>query len=206
MSCIRTVKPLVISLFADIALAIEGEFERYAAIVLGILKQAGQVNFNGDDEDLVEYINSLREAILEAYTGILQVYTSAILHHLFRELTTFLQGLSSAKKQDMVIPAIDTIIDFLRSASDEHRSDEVLKAAIGLLGDLGQIFGNKMLAVYNQPFVNILLQQGSQIEEISDVANWAQNVSRQIKFCLHLISKCIFCLDRDECSQWHNGV
>ena len=40
---IRSVKPFVISLFADVALAIEGDFDRYTGIVLGILKQAGEV-------------------------------------------------------------------------------------------------------------------------------------------------------------------
>ena len=37
----RSVKPHVISLFSDIAMAIEGDFDRYTSIVLGILKQAG---------------------------------------------------------------------------------------------------------------------------------------------------------------------
>lgn len=71
----RSVKPHVISLFADIAMAIEGDFDRYTAIILNILKQAGEVNISSDDEDLVEYINTLRNSILEAYTGILQVDT-----------------------------------------------------------------------------------------------------------------------------------
>ena len=35
----------------------------------------------------------------------------------------------------------------------EQKSEEVLKAAVGLLGDLGQIFGNKMVNVYRMPFV-----------------------------------------------------
>lgn len=69
----RSVKPHVISVFADIAMAIEGDFERYSKIILGILKQAGEVDINTDDEDLIEYINTLRNSILEAYTGILQV-------------------------------------------------------------------------------------------------------------------------------------
>jgi importin subunit beta-1 len=69
------VKPNVISLFSDIALAIEGEFERYLNIVLGIIKQAGEVVINTEDEDLIEYINVLRNSILEAYTGIILVST-----------------------------------------------------------------------------------------------------------------------------------
>ncbi len=70
----RSVKPHAISLFADIALAIEGGFERFCPAVLAMLGQAGRVLINEtDDEDHVEYINSLREAILEAYTGMVQV-------------------------------------------------------------------------------------------------------------------------------------
>jgi hypothetical protein len=36
------VKPHVISVFGDIAMAIEGDFDRYTSIVFGILKQAGE--------------------------------------------------------------------------------------------------------------------------------------------------------------------
>ena len=73
---IRSVKPHVINVFSDIALAIEGDFDRYAGVILGILKQAGEVNLSPetDDDDLKDYINSLRESILQAYTGILQVH------------------------------------------------------------------------------------------------------------------------------------
>lgn len=156
----RAVKPHVISLFADVAMAIEGEFERYTSIILGILKQAGEVNINSADEDLVEYINTLRNSILEAYTGILQ-------------------GLKASNKQDSVLPFVEGIVEFLhRSAADENRSSEVLKSAVGLLGDLGQTFGAKMQPLYVMPFVSMLIQQGAQADaEIQEVAQWAQSVS-----------------------------
>lgn len=116
-------------------MAIEGDFDRYTSIVLGILKQAGEVNMDDGDEDLVDYINSLRVAIMEAYTGIVQ-------------------GLKEAKKEESVVPALDAIVELLqRSTNDENKSEEVLKAAVGLLGDLGQIFGSRMAQVYRMPFV-----------------------------------------------------
>jgi importin subunit beta-1 len=60
--------------FADIALAIGAQFERYAGVVLGILEQASTVMAaNQDDEGEIEYINTLRVSILEAYTGIVHV-------------------------------------------------------------------------------------------------------------------------------------
>jgi hypothetical protein len=45
--------------------------------------------------------------------------------------------LKGSKKQDIVAPSLNSIVEFLqRSSSDIHRSDEVLKSSIGLLGDL----------------------------------------------------------------------
>jgi importin subunit beta-1 len=67
------VKPQVLAVFADIAMAIEVDFQRYAPLVLSMLQQAGEVTITTTDEEIIEYINSLREAILEAYAGIIQV-------------------------------------------------------------------------------------------------------------------------------------
>lgn len=69
----RIVKPQVLAVFADIAMAIEADFQRYAPLVLHMLQQAGEVTITTTDEEIIEYINSLREAILEAYAGIIQV-------------------------------------------------------------------------------------------------------------------------------------
>jgi importin subunit beta-1 len=161
----RSVKPHVISLFADIAMAIEGDFDRYAGVILGILKQAGDVNISSDDEELIEYINTLRQSILEAYTGILQ-------------------GLKAANKQDTVIPYLEAITEFMhRSAADENRSSDVLKAAVGLLGDLGQTFGSKMLPLYQMPFVPLMIQQAAQADEdIQEIAQWTQTVRHCVRF------------------------
>eukprot|EP00428_Durinskia_dybowskii_P064152 CAMPEP_0170368380 /NCGR_PEP_ID=MMETSP0117_2-20130122/7427_1 /TAXON_ID=400756 /ORGANISM="Durinskia baltica, Strain CSIRO CS-38" /LENGTH=852 /DNA_ID=CAMNT_0010623045 /DNA_START=84 /DNA_END=2642 /DNA_ORIENTATION=+ len=160
----RSVKPHVISLFADIAMAVEGDFDRYAAIILNILKQAGEVNINSNDEDLVEYINTLRNSILEAYTGILQ-------------------GLKEANKQDTILPFVEGMVEFLhRSAADENRTNEVLKSCVGLLGDMGQTFGVKMQALYQMPFVPLLIQQASQSDEedIREIAQWAQSMVQSV--------------------------
>ena len=81
---LRSAKPHVISAFADIAMAIEGDFMHYLEVILRILQQAASVNIDDNaDEELVEYINSLRESILGAYTGILQVLC---IHFIFKFL------------------------------------------------------------------------------------------------------------------------
>jgi len=68
----RSIKPLIISSFGDMALAIGGQFEKYIKFVAAILKKASEVQAESNNEDMLEYINLLREHILEAYTGILQ--------------------------------------------------------------------------------------------------------------------------------------
>ena len=48
-----------------------------------------------------------------------------------------LQGLGADKKQDAVFGSAENIAEFLRrSTADPHRSDDVLKSAIGLVGDM----------------------------------------------------------------------
>lgn len=140
-------------------MAVEGDFDRYSGTILQILKQAGEVNIDTDDEDLIEYINTLRTAILDAYTGIIQ-------------------GLATANKQDTIFPHMTSIVDFIqRSAKDPSRSGEVLKTSVGLIGDLGQIYKAKSRPLFEQPFVQQLideaLQNGVDFEE---VANWTQTV------------------------------
>lgn len=66
----RNVKISVLSCFGDIALAIGPHFEPYFETTMGVLRQAGQVEPNPLDYDIVDYVSQLREGILEAYTGI----------------------------------------------------------------------------------------------------------------------------------------
>lgn len=76
-------------------------------------------------------------------------------------------------------PYIDTIMDLLRRIDDKNKSSEVLKTAVGVLGDLGQTFGKRMHNLYLQPFVSSLVQQALTDEEddVKQVADWSQSVS-----------------------------
>ena len=65
---------------------------------------------------MADYVNSLREGILEAYTGIVQ-------------------GLKADGKSALLAPYIEGIFKFLHNISmDENRTDGVARGAIGLLG------------------------------------------------------------------------
>jgi len=126
----RQVKPNILSCFGDIALAINGHFTKYLDVTLQMLEQAGMTEVPIDDEEMIEYLNVLREGILEAYTGIVQ-------------------GLKDGKQIQLLIninsPAIPKIFHFLeriaRDVNDHPNSvdDSILEHAIGLIGDLADI-------------------------------------------------------------------
>jgi len=159
----RSVKPPVISALADISLAIAGDFDRYLEPVFIVLQQAGAVSYEPDqseDDDLMEYINSMRSSVIDAYTGILQ-------------------GMKSDGKQNVLIPAIDKVIELvLLCANDENRTDELLSSTLGLIGDLIDCYGIKMQPFCAQRAITELVQEGlaQQDPAIVRVSQWVQQL------------------------------
>ncbi|KAF2300037.1 hypothetical protein GH714_007204 [Hevea brasiliensis] len=70
----RSVKPPIFSCFGDIALAIGENFEKYLMYAMPMLQSAAELSAHaaGADDEMIDYTNSLRNGILEAYSGILQ--------------------------------------------------------------------------------------------------------------------------------------
>ncbi|CAE7535881.1 KPNB1 [Symbiodinium microadriaticum] len=156
----RVVKPHVIAVFADVSLAIEGSFDRYAGTVLHMLEQAGEVSISTDDEDIIEYINQLREAILDAYIGIVQG-----------------QQADPKRGMNVVGPHVDKMLEFVKRVSlDVHRTSGVLKNVIALLGDLGTLFGKKLAGILREPFVAHLIQQASEDEDMTKIVDWTKQI------------------------------
>ncbi|RWR97523.1 importin subunit beta-1 [Cinnamomum micranthum f. kanehirae] len=67
----RSVKPPIFSCFGDIALAIGENFEKYLIYAMPTLQGAAEVSTHtsGADDEMTEYMNMLRNEILEAYSG-----------------------------------------------------------------------------------------------------------------------------------------
>jgi len=155
----RSVKPPVLSAFGDIALAVGGNFEKYLQVTMLMLGQASMTTFPPDNEDLIDYLNLLREGILEAYTGIIQ-------------------GLKSENKQELLLSFIDGIAAFLDMISqDEHRDESVVRNAIGVIGDLGDSLGARVYPYVTRPFVATFLQDGqSGTEKTRELCEWTNGV------------------------------
>lgn len=160
----RSVKPPVLSCFGDIAMAIGAAYQPYLDFSIMMLMQASGTKVPEDDEDLVEYLNLLRESILEAYVGIIQ-------------------GLRDANMMPAFVQYVPHIMSFLQEIStDPNRDDFVLSKAVGLLGDLAQTLGPQIRDQLNQPFVSDLIGHGLAVSDQStiEMAQWASSIVLQI--------------------------
>lgn len=168
----RSVKPQILSVFGDIALALGGEFKKYLAVVLDTLDQASQAQVDKTDYDMVDYLNELREGCLEAYTGIIQ-------------------GLKGDQENNvhpdvmLMQPRVPFILSFIdHIAMDEDHSDGVVANAAGLIGDLCVAFGKDVLKlVEDMPRINELLTEGrrSKTQKTKTLAGWATKELRKLK-------------------------
>ncbi|XP_076241578.1 importin subunit beta Fs(2)Ket isoform X3 [Calliopsis andreniformis] len=168
----RSVKPQIFSVFGDIALSIGPEFKKYLDVVLRTLAQASQAEVDRNDYDMIDYLNELREGVLEAYTGIVQG----------------LRGDNSNPCPDaavsLVEPHVPFIIQFITTiAQDPEHSDGNVSASVGLLGDLVTVFGAKLLPIVETEPLTDLVSKGrrSRSQKTRTLASWAAKEIRKLK-------------------------
>ncbi|XP_062146046.1 importin subunit beta-1-like [Alnus glutinosa] len=166
----RSVKPPIFSCFGDIALAIGENFEKYLMYAMPMLQSAAELSahISGADDDMLEYTNSLRNGILEAYSGIFQ-------------------GFKGSSKTQLLMPYAPHILQFLDSLyMEKDMDDAVSKTAIGVLGDLADTLGSNaspliQQSVSSRDFLNECLSSDDHL--IRESAEWAKlAISRAISF------------------------
>ncbi|KAK4959557.1 hypothetical protein LTR28_005277 [Elasticomyces elasticus] len=64
-------KPAILQCFGDIAQAIGGAFETYLSVVAQVLQQAAGINITDNTFEMLDYVVSLREGIMDAWGGII---------------------------------------------------------------------------------------------------------------------------------------
>lgn len=171
----RSVKPHILSVFGDIALAVGPEFKKYLNVVLQTLQQAAQAQVDKSDYDMVDYLNELREGCLESYTGIIQGLKG--------------DGKEPSPDVFLVKDHIIFMLTFIEAiALDEDHSDGVIAASSGLLGDLCSAFGgsfgaNLLKLIDSKPKISDLLQEGrrSKTSKTKSLAVWATKEMRKLR-------------------------
>ena len=160
----RKIKAAVMTCFGDIAMAITGDFEKYLGPVVQMLREASSTRLAdgpADSEEWIEYLNSLREGVLEAYSGIIH-------------------GLKESNKLPLFKEHVNTVLMLVKEISEDQTSQmPVIKAAVGVVGDLILVFQTELAAyVGKAPFLSNLVQIAirSQEPKLLQNANWLQTM------------------------------
>ncbi|KAJ9314360.1 hypothetical protein DTO271D3_5337 [Paecilomyces variotii] len=162
-------KPSILETFGDIAQAIGTHFDTYLPVVAQVLQQASNVTASHDVSfDMLDYIVSLREGIMDAWGGILLAY-------------------KGTPQVNQLQPYIESIFQLLHLISqDPSRSEGLMRASMGVLGDLADAFPNGEFAAYfRNDWVTSLVRETRTSREYGprtiDTARWArEQVKRQV--------------------------
>lgn len=110
-------KPAILQCFGDIAGAIGGAFETYLSVVAQVLQQAATVQPNPEGSyEMYDYVQSLREGIMDAWGGIIN-------------------AMKASNKSALLTPYVDSIFQLLNSVHcDENPSEALLRSSMGVIG------------------------------------------------------------------------
>ncbi|CAH0389883.1 unnamed protein product [Bemisia tabaci] len=168
----RSIKPQILAVFGDIAIGIGPHFRKYLDVVLQTLIHATQVEVDRNNYDMLEYLNELRENVLETYTGIIQ--------GLKGESTGPYEENADLVALEAHVPYIASFITMV--AQDQERSDSNTSAAAGLIGDLCSTFGPKVLPLLDVEPINEMLAQGRKSQrKTKTMAAWATKQLKTLK-------------------------
>ncbi|KAF8841836.1 ARM repeat-containing protein [Paxillus ammoniavirescens] len=159
----RNVKISILSCFGDIALAIGVAFEPYLDTTMGVLRQAGALQPNPLDFDLVDYVSQLREGILEAYTGVVT-------------------GFKNTDKVHLLLHHSSNILELIqRCLADDERIESTVKLCFGLLGDLADCFPNGQLRqlLLSEWIASELRSKRGMSQETKKTMRWAREMVKR---------------------------
>ena len=110
-------KPAILQCFGDIAQAIGGPFEVYLGVVAAVLSQAAGVNVGGETSfELMDYVISLREGIMDAWDGVVV-------------------AMKTGGKTQLLEPYIEPVFTLLKSVyEDQNRSEPLMRSSMGVIG------------------------------------------------------------------------
>lgn len=120
--------------------------------------------------DMVEYLNELRESVLEAYTGIIQG----------------LKGVEKTPHQDVfhLEPHLGHILMFIKRIADEgDNPDSMIASAAGFIGDLCSAFGPRLLPLVDNTTITQFLSEGkrSKSSRTKSLCNWALKEIKKLR-------------------------
>lgn len=162
-------KPAILQCFGDIAGAIGGHFETYLSVVAQVLEQASTVTATPEGPyEMYDYVVSLREGIMDAWGGIIGAMKAS-------QKTQALQ---------QYVPAVFQLLGLI--ANDQNRSESLMRASMGVIGDLADAYPNgELVDAFRQDWLTTMIKETKTNREFQprtvETARWArEQVKRQL--------------------------
>ncbi|KAF2874210.1 armadillo-type protein [Massariosphaeria phaeospora] len=161
-------KPAILQCFGDIAQAIGPKFDNYLPTVARFLQQASSVSVNSSNFEMMDYVISLREGIIDAWDGCVV-------------------AMKSGGQSQFIVPYLDSIFELLRIIqADPNRTEGLLRTSCGVIGDLADAFPNGEFRDYfRHDFLTALTRETRAnhdfLPRTRDTARWArEQIKRQV--------------------------
>ncbi|KAF2199381.1 importin subunit beta-1 [Delitschia confertaspora ATCC 74209] len=161
-------KPAILQCFGDIAQAISGHFEPYLPVVAQVLQQASSVSVQADNFEMMDYITSLREGIMDAWDGCII-------------------AMKSSGKTQLMTPYIGSIFELLKVIhEDTNRTEALMRSSCGVIGDIADAFPNgEFRDFFRHDFLTAMTREtranADFLSRTRDTARWArEQIKRQI--------------------------
>jgi len=167
----RDLRALILLCFGDIAMVIGADFERYFQPVMEKLSMAANIKVDDipegrKNDEWIRYLNSLRNNVLEAYTGIIHGFKECGRLKLF---------------QSHVFAVLDFIERIVNDWRDKLTTDLVMKNSCGLIGDLILVYHQQLVQecdLKNKQYLQTLLEfcQRSNDNAVKSTFTYLQNL------------------------------
>ncbi|KAB5560284.1 armadillo-type protein [Coniochaeta sp. 2T2.1] len=181
-------KPAILQCFGDIAGAIGGHFETYLSVVAQVLQQAATVTATAENSyEIFDYVVSLREGIMDAWGGIIGAMKSSDKSEFCLLAPLPMTSTNDALPAAVLQPYVQSIFQILNTvALDANRSEALLRASMGVIGDLADAYPNgELVEAFRQDWVMAMIKEVRSNKELQsrtlETARWArEQVKRQL--------------------------
>lgn len=162
----RELRPLILSCFGDIASSVGDQFIEYLQVVMDICAQAQTLQPEDSSLESLDYILSVREAVLDAYVGMIG-------------------GLHD--RPDAIYPFTTQVFQFLLSVYSDINmtvSDHVCRSVVGIFGDLAMMYPDgRIKNVFLQDWVTEFIRKtranAAFQQSTKDTARWAREQQKK---------------------------
>ncbi|KAL6857856.1 karyopherin Kap95 [Amphichorda felina] len=163
-------KPAILQCFGDIAGAIGGHFETYLSVVAQVLDQASTITASPEGPyEMYDYVISLREGIMDAWGGIIGAMKASSKN-------------TEAQPLQQYVPSIFQLLSLI--ASDMNRSESLMRAAMGVIGDLADAYPHgELVDAFRQDWLTAMIKETKTNRDFSprtiETARWAREQVKQ---------------------------